>query len=132
MYYNRITRVWIIDRLDYFLISFIIGSLVASYLKDYLSEKAAMERLKRSIINKFKTSIPILTSKEKKRRKIYRFDLNRHGGQVLPPIADYEFSNENLKLAQEIKGMVERLAGFLKERELKGKARKFCPYLSAR
>lgn len=54
MYYNRILRVWMVDPLDYFLLSAIIGSLVASRLKAYLSEKKAMERLKNSIINKSK------------------------------------------------------------------------------
>ena len=52
MYYNRILRVWVVDQLDYFLISLLIGSLIASHLKTYLSEKAAMKRLKKSIINK--------------------------------------------------------------------------------
>jgi uncharacterized protein involved in cysteine biosynthesis len=51
MYYNRILSVLVVDALDYFLISAIVGSVVASYLKDYLSEKAEMERLKNSIIN---------------------------------------------------------------------------------
>ena len=50
MYYNRILRVWVIDPLDYFLLSAILGSILASCLKDYLSEKKAMERLKNSII----------------------------------------------------------------------------------
>ena len=126
MYYNRILRIWVIDGLDYFLISFIIGTLLASYFKDYLSEKAAMERLKRSIINKSKTNRPILNSNRKKIQKIYRFALNKRGGQTtLPPIEDYLFENEVFKLAQQIKGMVERLAAFLKERELKGVAKIF-------
>jgi hypothetical protein len=46
MFYNRILRVWVIDPLDYFLISAIIESILASHLKNYLSEKASMERLK--------------------------------------------------------------------------------------
>jgi hypothetical protein len=128
MYYNRILGVWVIDVLDYFLISTIIGSLVASHLKNYLSEKAAMERLKRSIINKSKlasnTNTPILNSKEAKKRKIYKFALDRRGGQFLPP-PDHEFSNEVFTLAQKIKGIVERLAAFLKQKELKGIAKIF-------
>jgi len=52
MYFSRVTRVWVLDPFDYFLISALIGSLTASYLKDYLSEKKAMERLKNSIIQK--------------------------------------------------------------------------------
>ena len=56
MYYNRIYLIWMLDPLDYFLISALIGSLVASYLKNYLSEKAVMERLKNSIIKKIRVS----------------------------------------------------------------------------
>lgn len=50
MFYNKILRVWVVDPLDYFLLSAILGSIVASRLKDYLFEKKAMERLKTSII----------------------------------------------------------------------------------
>jgi len=68
----------VIDSLDYFLISTILGSLAALYLKKYLSEKAAMERLKKSIINKLNlvaSKIPILASKKSKIKKIYKFAL---------------------------------------------------------
>ena len=131
MYYNRIFRVWVLDVVDYFLISALIGSFAASYFKNYLSEKAAMERLKNSIINKSKLStkvnIPILNSKEAKINKIYRFALGNRGGQFeeFNLQADHEFSNEVFKLAQEIKNVVERLAVFLKRRELKGIAKIF-------
>ena len=125
MYYNRLLRVWVLDQLDYFLISALIGSLAASYLKNYLSEKAAMERLKNSIINKSKlatkANTPILSSKEAKIEKIYRFALNNRGGQFEEFQADHDFSNEAFNLAQEIKG----LAMFLKQRELKGIAKIF-------
>ena len=50
MYYNKILRIWVVDQLDYFLLSASLGSILASYLKDYLSEKKATERLKNSII----------------------------------------------------------------------------------
>jgi len=50
MYYNRILHVWVVDPLDYFLLSAILGTILASCLKDYLSEKKAMERLKNSIV----------------------------------------------------------------------------------
>jgi len=43
MYYNRILRLWVLDPLDYFLVSAIVGSLAASRFKSYLSEKKAME-----------------------------------------------------------------------------------------
>jgi hypothetical protein len=124
MYYNRILRVWVLDPLDYFLISAFVGSLLASHLKKYLSEKSSMERLKNSIINKSnlatKTSTLILNSKkEKKRKKIYRFALKYRGGQFEEYQADLEFANEFFKLAQDIETLVKRLAAFLKERELK-------------
>jgi hypothetical protein len=126
MYYNRILRVWVVDPLDCFLLSAIIGSILALYLKDYLSEKKAMERLKNSIIDKsvIKSDIPIPTpnSKEIKIKKIYNFALENRGGQFENFQADHEFSNEVFKLAQQIKRLVERLASFLKERELKGVA----------
>ena len=86
MYYNRILRVWMVDQLDYFLISVFIGSLVASHLKTYLSEKAAMERLKKSIINKSSlvaSKTPILKFKKSKIKRIYKFALeNRGGGSI--------------------------------------------------
>ena len=129
MYYNRILRVWVVDPLDYFLLSAILGSILASCLKDYLSEKKAMERLKNSIIKKskpvIKSDIPTPNSKEIRIKKIYKFALENRGGQFENFQADHEFSNEVFKLAQEIKGLVERLASFLKERELKGVARIF-------
>ena len=52
MYYNKILRIWVFDLLDYFLLSAILGTIVASCLKDYLSEQKAMKRLKDSIIEK--------------------------------------------------------------------------------
>jgi len=132
MYYNRILCVWVVDPLDYFLLSALIGSLLASRLKNYLSEKEAMERLKNSIINKSKLVTKLdrpilnsLNSKETRIKKIIKVALGTHGGQFEEFQADHEFSNEVLKLAQEIKGVVERLACFLKERELKGVARIF-------
>jgi hypothetical protein len=132
MFYNRILRVWVIDPLDYFLISAIIGSILALHLKNYLSEKSSMERLKKSIINKSnwlpsKTNIPILSTKQARAKKIYNFALR--GGQFDPPVdelqVNHELSNEVFNLAQQIKGIVERLATFLKERELKGIANIF-------
>jgi hypothetical protein len=132
VYYNRILRVWVIDPLDCFLISVIIGSILASHLKNYLSEKASMERLKRSIINKSncppsETNLPILSIKQARTKKIYNFALR--GGQFDPPVdelqAAHEFSNEIFNLAQGIRRIIYRLATFLKKRELKGIANIF-------
>lgn len=129
MYYNRILRVWAVDPLDYFLLSAIIGSLAASSLKDYLSEKKAMERLKNSIIKESKlvrqSDRPIFSSKKTRIKKIYKVALENRGGQLENFQADHEVSKEAFNLAQEIKGFVERLVRFLKERELKGVARIF-------
>jgi len=52
MYYNKLTGRLILDVFDFFLISSFITSSLASYLKNYLSEKASMERLKKDIIKK--------------------------------------------------------------------------------
>jgi len=118
-----------VDPLDYFLLSAIIGSLVASRLKAYLSEKKAMERLKNSIIKKSKlvhqADRPIFNSKEMRIKKIYKVALESRGEQFEDLQADQEFSDEVFKLAGGIKGLVERLARFLKERELKGVAQIF-------
>ena len=115
--------------MDYFLLSAILGSILALHLKDYLSEKKAMERLKNSIIKKSKLVIqsnrPIFNSKEIRIQKIYKFALQNRDGQFENFQVDHEFSNEVFKVAQEIKGLIERLARFLKERELKGIAKIF-------
>ena len=88
-----------------------------------------MERLKNSIIKKSKLVIqsnrPIFNSKEIRIQKIYKFALQNRDGQFENFQVDHEFSNEVFKVAQEIKGLIERLARFLKERELKGVARIF-------
>ena len=128
MFYNRILRVWVFDKLDYFLISALIGSLIASHLKKYVSEKAAIKRLKNSIIKEsdlVRLKTPILSPKEAKIKQIYRLALGNRGGQFEEFQADHEFSNEVFNLAQNIKNLVERLAVFLKEKELKGIAKIF-------
>ena len=124
MYYNKILRVWVVDTLDYFLLSAILGSILASGLKNYLSEKKAMKRLKNFIIKKSKFVLQsdrlISNFKETRIKKIYIFALENRGGQFENFQVYDEFSNEVFQLAQGIKGLVERLACFLKERELKG------------
>ena len=123
MYYNKFLRIWVLDLVDYFLISAFIGSLVASNLKRYFSEKAAMERLKKSIINKsglVVSKTPILESKKSKTKRIYKFALGSRGGQLEEFQNAHEFPDKLMKMAQQIQQMVERLAAFLKQRELKG------------
>ena len=125
MYYNRILKIWVIDQLDYFLISAIIGSLIARYFKDYLSEKSSMQRLKNSIINKSElketNSLRRFVSKKSKIQAIYRFALTNRGGQNFDN-SDFEqkLFQVSYNLADEIKGMVEKLAAYLKQQELKG------------
>ena len=97
-------------------------SHLASYLKNYVSEKASMRRLRNDIINK-STLIKPKPSKlaknpksslERKLQKIYRFVLSTRGG------ADYEY-----KLASQIENLVIQLAIFLKKKELNAKILKF-------
>ncbi len=123
MYYNKIYRVWMLDSLNYFLISAIIGILVASQLKKYLPKKSSMKRLKKSIINKsglLRTKTSILESKELKIKRIYRFALESRGGQFEEFKVDHEFSSEVFQIVQKFEQIVTRLAGFFKRKELKG------------
>lgn len=83
-----------------------------------------MERLKNSMMKKAKLAMKsnrlTSNSREIRIKKIYKFVLENYGGQFENYQADHDFN-----LAQKIKGLVERLASFLKERELKGIARIF-------
>lgn len=95
-------------------------------MKNYLAEEEAKKRLINSIIKKsklVKSKTPTLISKEAKIKQISRFALNNRGGQIYE--SDVQLSNERFKLAQDIKNLVERLAIFLKERELKRVAKIF-------
>lgn len=132
VYYNRLSRIWVFDELDVLLLSAFAGSLLANYLKNYLSEQAAMKRLEKSIIKKSgftKSKAPLLNARKRKKvekiQKIYRFALNPRGGQFDDFEARQEFSNESFKLAQAIQKFVERLAQYLKEREMRGLLRIF-------
>lgn len=42
MYYNKLIRVWVIDPIDFFILTFLMGSLTATFLKEDLSEKASI------------------------------------------------------------------------------------------
>jgi hypothetical protein len=129
VYYNRILRILVFDIIDYFLISALIGSLIAPYVKDYLSEKAAMERLKNSLIRKSRLvpsrKRPRLTSKEAKIKKIYKFALTGRGGQLDDLQVELQLTDQGFRLAQEIQRLVTKLAAYLKQRELKGILRIF-------
>jgi hypothetical protein len=56
VYFNRITSTLVLDIIDYVLISYYVGLIVASRLKKYasddVSEKVSMARLKNAIIKK--------------------------------------------------------------------------------
>lgn len=129
MFYHRILGIWVFDTVDYLILSALAGSLASSSLKNYLSERQAMKRLKASLIKKStslpKSDAPILNSKRARMQRIYRIVLEKHGGQLRNIRVDHEFYNEIFKIAQDIKNLVERLACFLKERELQGVARIF-------
>ena len=125
VYYNRMLKVWIVDQIDIFLISALCGSILAEILKYYLYEKKAMnkeekamnkekksmEKLKRCIIRKSETPPApcIFSSKDKKIQQIYKCAVQSRGGD----------NKAILKLSEKIKTVVEQLAKFLKERELK-------------
>ena len=90
MYYNKIVGVWVLDPIDYFLLSACIASIIASllrnYLSEYISEKASMARLKNAIIKESRlikpSKLTIFDSKKSKIKMVYRFALNNRGGQV--------------------------------------------------
>ena len=52
MYFNRILNRLVLDAVDSFLISTLVTKILTSHVQNYLSEEAAMERLKKSIIKK--------------------------------------------------------------------------------
>ena len=130
MFYNRILRIWVVDTIDYFLISLIVGRLIGLYLKNYLSEKESLKRLKLSIINKSdinKSKLlirnkKILNPKDLKLKKIYRMVFETYGGDFQEHL---KYNGDIFNFAQEIKENLERLASFLKERELQGFAKIF-------
>lgn len=66
MYYNKILRIWVLDPVDYLLLSAFLESLAVNQLKNYLSETEAMQRLKSSVIKKsrliIKSDRPIFNS----------------------------------------------------------------------
>lgn len=112
------------DPTDIFLLSSILGYLLASRLKKYLSEEEAMKRLKSAIIKKSELTAeekPVLSKKEKS-KKIYKFVLTPRGGFEI--IKD-KFSTETYELACEIRNIIEQLTEFLIKKELQGVAKIF-------
>jgi hypothetical protein len=95
----------VLDPLDYFLMSALVGTVLASQLKIYLSGKASMKRLENSLINNSSLlgKKTIMKSSKSRIKRIYKFSLSNRGGQIEDFQADYSFSNEVFNLAQEIK-----------------------------
>ena len=124
MYYHKILKKWVIDFIDIFLLSFFFGCLLASYLKNYLSEEEAEKRLKRSIIKKSELTNEGKSSlkKLKKIMRIYKFALNPRGGF---DVIKEQLALETYEIATEIRNIVERLVVFLKKNELQGVAKIF-------
>lgn len=124
MYYHRLFRKWVIDGFDIFLLSAILGGLVASHLKQYLSEKQSIERLKKSMIEKSKLQIQskkaIPNSKEMRIKKVYKLALQNRGGQLDNLPQDLENARKAVQLAEKIRKLVENFAIFLKRNEMKG------------
>jgi len=127
MYYNRILGRIIFDALDVYLISAFMGSLLASYVKNNLSEdgeKAKMERLRQDLISKSRVLEPgsksskprrVLPSKPSeitKIQQIYRFALDLRGGGIED--TSFEFSQKMINLCI-------RIAYFLQKYESKNK-----------
>ena len=77
MYYHKILKKWIIDPLDIFLLSSLFGCLLASYLKNYLSEEEREKRLKRSIIKKSE-----LTNQRKSSLKKLQLSCDQNTGSI--------------------------------------------------
>jgi hypothetical protein len=124
MYYNRIIKIWVLDPYDYLLIGAFIRSLLASYLKNYFSEKAAMERLKNSLIQESpllkipgSKVRPNFDSRKSKIKRIYKFALDNRVGDLNYDQAEQVLGSE---LVQAIQTLILKLAHFLKEQELRG------------
>jgi hypothetical protein len=121
VFFNRIIKVWVVDQFDYFLLGVLIGGVVGSKVKTYFSDKAGIERLKNSLMDKsdsVESKKPVFSSRKIKRRKIVKFFRVDRGGEFEEFLRDYEFSNETLQLAERIKNIIEQLALYLKQREL--------------
>jgi hypothetical protein len=115
MYFNKLKGVFILDVVDFLLISCLIGSILASYLKNSFSEKSKMTKLKNDLIQKSRLinssnsshlfRSPKSNLKQLKLSKINKMGLDSRGG------ANYEY-----QLAEKVKEIV--LAAFLKKKEL--------------
>ena len=124
MYYNKITGKLVIDSVDIFLISALIASQTARYLKEskIKRETAEMAKLKADLMRKSRKTkyAPKNTSYSTKIKKIYRFALNPRGGQMSDILTQGQlesgFSRE-FTIAQRIQDMIIKTLIYLKTRE---------------
>ena len=143
MYYNKITGKLVLDPIDMFLISALISSQTARYLKKYSSEeskikreKAKMDRLKADLIKKSKKTeyIPKGTSYSNKIKKICRVAFNTRGGEINDILIQGQLESDfstDFTIAQRIRDMILRTLIYLKTNEENaGKLRLI--YLAAR
>jgi hypothetical protein len=126
VYYNKLLGRWVLDAVDILLLSALAGSFLGSHMRDYTSEEAKMERLKRDII----AQSPLINASEPKKErflkkdekerleKIYRFALSRdvRGGDL-----ENEFNEQQWKerVAILMHDAVTQLLAKLKTNELK-------------
>ena len=107
MYFDRIKGVVVFDILDYFLLSALLGSLIASHLKKKKNSSSDEET---------KTN-----SEKIKMERGSNLALESRGGQL----EVIQVNTKRFMLAQKIKGLVEKLSSFIREKELKGGLARF-------
>lgn len=149
MYFHKVYRVLMFDKLDIYLLSVILGSILATIMREWLlnrlSEKMKTIRLRESLIKECKlikepsfsltrtTKKLILSDREIRLRRIYKFALQSRGGEgelkweFSNDIKDFQFKNSGntFELAEQIRIQIESLAKYLRENELEGSCRIF-------
>jgi hypothetical protein len=97
MYYDSVKRTWIIDLIDLALISFMIGSILGSSVKYYLSKK------KSTRVNPLKESDTKELILDSRINKVYKVALQNRGGQLENFQLDFEISDDILKSKEQPK-----------------------------
>lgn len=125
VYYSHFKKCLVIDQVN----SFLIDSIIASRLRDYLPEYFEMLRLKKSIIKKSRfvhfSNKQSIESKETRIQQIYRMAMNRKGGQLEDLSINIDDSQKVFALVTKVKEIIKRLAVHLKDQELNGSSRIF-------
>ena len=129
LFYNRITKSFIVDPVDYFLLSALITNVVFSYIKSYFEEDKIRKRLRDSVISKSKKISPsknVSHFNRDRTKKIFKFAVSStRGGDLQKLELNDKIYKKMFLMAQKIQKIIEELAIFLKKRELKGTARIF-------